>query len=222
MIPCWSCGQAVSRESLFCESCRALQPLRPGIDHFAVLELPRIFALPPDMLEVAFKRLSRLIHPDRFALKSDRERRYSLEHTTALNDAQRTLRVPVKRAEYLLGLWGRPITEESGRSTGAVKGIPLDFLEEVLELREQIADARFEGDQKTLEVRLEEAHERWRGHYARIATLFSELERGHADGSDGRARDALLPELEREVLMLRYMHSMLSEHGVTPTHTRSA
>lgn len=222
MIPCWSCGQAVSRESCFCESCRALQPLRPGIDHFAVLELPRIFALPPDMLEVAFKRLSRLIHPDRFALKSDRERRYSLEHSTALNDAQRTLRVPVKRAEYLLGLWGKPITEESGRPTGPGKGMPLEFLEEVLELREQIAEARFDGDQKVMETKLEEAHERWRSHYARIAALFSELERAQGEGLEGAAQDALLSELEREVLMLRYMHSMLSEHGVTPTHTRSA
>ena len=142
-VSCWSCGAEVPLDALFCPACESLQPPRPGRDYFRILEVPRSFRQDPATLEAAFKRLSRKLHPDRFATASARERRLSLEHATALNDAWRTLKVPVKRAEYLLGLWGRPIGEEASRSAG----LPMEFLEEVMELREAVAEAKFERDE---------------------------------------------------------------------------
>ena len=64
------------------------------------------------MLEHEFHRLSRKLHPDRFARASDDEKEWSLADTALLNDAYRTLRDPIRRTEYLLKLHGAEIGEE--------------------------------------------------------------------------------------------------------------
>jgi molecular chaperone HscB len=53
-------------------------------------------------LQKRFYSMSRLLHPDRFNRASATEKQYSLEATAILNDAYRTLRDPVTRAEYML------------------------------------------------------------------------------------------------------------------------
>ena len=97
MTPCWSCQTPT--DDLFCPSCGKLQPARPK-DAFAVLGLgaPR-FHLEAQAVEKAWRELSRKVHPDRFAKADAKERRFSLEQTTRLNDARKTLKNPVKRAE---------------------------------------------------------------------------------------------------------------------------
>lgn len=203
MKSCWSCAHPLAMRALSCDACHVLQPPNPGRSHFEVLEVPAAFSLAPEVLEASFKRLSRLLHPDRYAGASDRERRFSLEHATALNDAYRTLRVPMKRAEYLLGLWGRKISEEGGR-----KALPLEFLEEVLELQEALMDARLEGDTATLHSKLEHARGLWRQHYEAVVRLFDE---GATLAPE--SREAVLNALEPEVMTLRYLHNLLSELG---------
>jgi len=207
-MTCWNCKQELAADALFCPECETLQPPLPGRDYFQILELPRTFTLAPATLEQAFKRLSRQLHPDRFATASPRVRRLSLEHATALNDANRTLRVPVKRAEYLLELWGRPIGKEDSRSQ-----LPLELMETVMELREQIADAKFEGDQATLSRRLEDVSRQWRDRYASVEALFSQLK----TLSDPTQEKSLMDKLEQELHMLRYLQGILTEHGMSPT-----
>ena len=104
--------------------------------------LPRSFELPPGELEKRFRDLSWQMHPDRFAGAGAGERRLALEKTTALNDAYRTLRDPVRRAAHLLELHGVTIDENR---PGAVKVSP-ELLEEILELREALADAKGAGN----------------------------------------------------------------------------
>lgn len=203
MKNCWSCSHPLPPRVLTCDACHALQPPLPGRSHFEVLEVPATFSLAPDVLEASFKRLSRVLHPDRYASASDRERRFSLEHATALNDAYRTLRVPMKRAEYLLGLWGRKSSEEAGR-----KSLPLSFLEQILELQEALMEARLEGDTSTLTQKLEHVRALWRQHYEQVMRLFDE---GAALAPE--ARDEVLQALEPEVMTLRYLHNLLTELG---------
>jgi DNA-binding NtrC family response regulator len=54
------------------------------------------------ILEKRFRELSLQLHPDRFAHADARERRMSLEQSSALNQAYRTLRDPERRAFSLL------------------------------------------------------------------------------------------------------------------------
>jgi len=112
-------------------------------DYFKVFGLSRSFALDTTTLERDFHRLSRLLHPDRFARASVREQEWSLAATARLNDAYRTLRDPIQRTEYLLKLEGLQIGEEhAGRGKAADRQPPPDLLEEVFELNMQLEEMR--------------------------------------------------------------------------------
>ena len=71
------------------------------------------------LLEHEFHRLSRKLHPDRFARALDNEKQWSLADTALLNDAYRTLKDPMRRTEYLLKLHGAEIGELRQRAQGA-------------------------------------------------------------------------------------------------------
>ena len=103
---------------------------------FYVLGVPRVFHLPDGELERRFHALSRELHPDRFAKAPPRERLEAVQRTTELNDAYRTLKHDVKRAEYLLKLEGFDVADEKAQS---VKADPA-LLAEMMELSEQLSE----------------------------------------------------------------------------------
>jgi molecular chaperone HscB len=103
--PCWSCGGPVEAASPFCPTCHAVQPPRPG-DHFTRLGLPIEFAVDTAELDRLYFALQRQLHPDRFAMRTSRERAISQSLAVALNEAYETLKDPLSRATYLLGLYG--------------------------------------------------------------------------------------------------------------------
>ena len=78
------------------------------------------------------------------------EQEWSLEQSSQLNDAYRTLRDPIKRTQYLLALEGVELEEQSksateeARATGEVKKqiVPPELLEEVFELNMQLEELR--------------------------------------------------------------------------------
>jgi len=62
--------------------------------------VPPVYALDLADAEARFRELSRRFHPDRFAKADPRARRASLQRSVQLNEAWRTLRDPVRRADY--------------------------------------------------------------------------------------------------------------------------
>jgi molecular chaperone HscB len=144
---CWSCGEM--RAAHFCTSCGKVQPPAPA-DHFAYFGLPRKLNLDVANLERDFYLLSRKLHPDLFGTANAREQEWSLEQTSKLNDAYRTLRDPIARTQYLLRLEGVELEEQSkaatekARSTGEMKKqiVPPDLLEDVFELNMQLDELR--------------------------------------------------------------------------------
>ena len=148
-VACWSCSVAHNDITLFCPHCSKIQP-PPGGDFFSVFGLQPRLNLDLPALETEFHRLSRKVHPDRFARAGENEREWSLADTALLNDAYRTLKDPIHRTEYLLKLQGAEIGEEhAGREPGnARKGqkdpsrVPADLLEEVFELNMQLEEMR--------------------------------------------------------------------------------
>ena len=122
--------------------CRKIQP-PPGGDYFSVFGLEERLDLDLAALEHEFHRLSRKVHPDRFARSGDNERQWSLADTALLNDAYRTLKDPLHRTEYLLKLRGAEIGEEhSGKDRKDPSRVPADLLEEVFELNMQLEEMR--------------------------------------------------------------------------------
>jgi molecular chaperone HscB len=94
------------------------------------------YAVDSTRLEAGYRELQSQVHPDRFASATDAERRAAMQWATAANEAYRTLRDPVDRARYLLGLKGFDTQEETNTS------MPADFLMQQMEWREAASDAR--------------------------------------------------------------------------------
>ena len=133
-------------------------------------------------MEREFHRLSRRLHPDRFARATAEEQQWSLANTALLNDAYRTLRDPLQRIEYLLRLEGLKIGEEhAGKGKGADRQPPADLLEEVFELNMQLEEMRMNqkmGENDTaLQSDLTQARTRFEG-------LLSEVDHNLAVRSD--------------------------------------
>ena len=136
-MKCWNCEKDTQGRP-FCPACGKIAARPPGATHFDVFGLPRAYDVDVAALEKQYRELSLKLHPDRFAQAEARERRLSLEQTTALNEAAKTLKDPTKRAFYLLKLHGVDLEREDA---GAQKEMPLEFLEEVMELREALDGA---------------------------------------------------------------------------------
>ncbi len=112
---CWSCG--AMRAAHFCQQCGKVQPPAPA-DYFAFFGLPYKLNLDTAKLEREFYSLSRHLHPDINAVSTDQEQTWSLEKSSQLNDAYRTLKDPITRTAYLLRLQGVQMEEQSQDGNG--------------------------------------------------------------------------------------------------------
>ena len=141
-VACWSCAVAHNDATLFCPHCSKIQP-PPGGDYFSVFGLVPQLDLDLGMLEHQFHKLSRKLHPDRFARAQENEKQWSLADTALLNDAYRTLKDPIRRTEYLLKLHGAEIGEEhAGKDRKDPSRVPADLLEEAFDLNMQLEEMR--------------------------------------------------------------------------------
>ena len=113
-------------------------------NHFDLLGLPLGYAVDLARLDERYRELQSQVHPDRFAAGSDAERRVAMQWATRANEAYRTLRDPVGRARYLLGLKGFDTGEETNTS------MPPDFLMQQMEWREAVAAATAASDAPAL------------------------------------------------------------------------
>jgi molecular chaperone HscB len=128
-----------------------VQPPIP-VDYFTFFGFPRKLNLDTAALEKEFYALSRKLHPDVFGQADTQERTWSLEQSSMLNDAYRTLKDPIRRTEYLLRLEGVELEEQSkqatekARASGELKKqvVPPDLLEEVFELNMHLEELRMQ------------------------------------------------------------------------------
>ena len=156
-LECRTCGAGAPVDEHFCPQCSRILALGRHGDYFGFLGLPRRLTISPPELERRFRELSRQFHPDYFYNASPAERLASLERSSYLNDAYRTLRNPVSRVEHLLAIEGLP----SGTSEAST--VPPALLEEVFALNEEldeIRDLRESGSDPTmLRARLDAARQ---------------------------------------------------------------
>jgi molecular chaperone HscB len=116
---------------------------------YEALDLEPRLTLDPDDLKRRFYDRSRRWHPDRFSRAAAAEQAKALDMTAVLNDAFRTLRDPVARAEYFL--------DQSGIQPS--RHAPPELLEEVFELNMALEELRA-GDESA-RPQLGEARERF-------------------------------------------------------------
>ncbi len=213
-IECWSCSIGHTHSTLFCPHCSKIQP-PPGGDYFQVFGLQRRFHVDLPALEHEFHRLSRKVHPDRFARAGEKERAWSLADTALLNDAYRTLKDPLSRTEYLLKLEGAEIGEEhAGKDRKDPSRVPADLLEEAFELNMQLEEmgmAHKMGEQDPqLQTDLEHAKEKFEG---LLAAVDEDL-RGQWqlwDAGDEAARQAAQKAMVALLDRRRYLRNLVRD-----------
>src|SRR5579863_10282151 len=210
---CWSCGDM--RAAQFCQSCGRVQPPKP-VDYFTFFGLPKKLNIDTAALEREFYELSRRLHPDLCANGEPREQEWSLEQSSQLNDAYRTLKDPIKRTQYLLQLQGIHLEEQSKSATEAarVSGdlkkqvVPPDLLEEVFELNLQLEELRQlkkagEDDPALIEeigrqrLELEEKHEALLEELKGAWTAWDRLAEVDADEERRKILDKMVDVLNR-------------------------
>ena len=117
-------------------------------NHFELFGLPPRYRLDEASLAHAYRALQGAVHPDRYAGATDTEKRLALQASARVNEAYRTLRDPVARAEYLLSL--RDADAETDTR------LPVAFLTRQLERREAAEEASAERDVRALAKLIEE------------------------------------------------------------------
>lgn len=144
---CWSCQGPVAEGGLFCATCKAVQP--PGqIDHFARFAMPPAFDVEGAALDRRYFESQRLLHPDRFAMRTAREKAFSQQQSVCVNEAYETLKDPLKRADYLVHLRGAGVLPE-----GCTLVNDQELLTETMELREALSEAQSPEDVDALDRR---------------------------------------------------------------------
>jgi molecular chaperone HscB len=163
------------------------------MDPFDTLGLPARFAIDLSDSEKRYRDLSRALHPDRYVGRPASERRMALSRAIEVNEAWRTLRDPVKRAEALLRRAGVEIAEDKQAQTDP------ELLMEMMEQREALSDARGAHDSTKLQSLIQSMRNREK-------SVLTALGQG-LDGPDGPAAHALLPVLGE----LRFVRRFLEE-----------
>jgi molecular chaperone HscB len=211
---CKDCGGGAPVDAHFCPQCTKILSIGRHGDYFSFLGLPRKLNVDANDLEQRFRGLSRQFHPDYFFNASPAERRASLERSSYLNDAYRTLKNPVSRLEYLLQIQG--VAARSPEE--ASKQVPPDLLEEVFALNEEldeIRDMRASGTPSdALKVRLEKAREpieaKRATHAAQLEDLFAKWDALVDRSASDADRRPVLEALRERVLERNYINNLLA------------
>jgi len=197
---CKNCNRPMSTP-LVCDFCHALNPAGAVADYFTLLGLPRQFDIDEDPLHRKYLALNRHAHPDYHVADAEEVRNLSLRVSATVNDAYRTLKDPASRAAYLLELLG-------GKSSAKDKSVPEGFLETMMMMQEEIADAQAGGDDQELDRLngvLQTQHD---GLMRRIAGLF----RDHEESVRCEAvRGDRLNEIRKQLNAVSYVRKLLSQ-----------
>jgi molecular chaperone HscB len=168
----------------------ARSPVRgaAGDDPFALLGLAPAYDVDLAALERAFFERSKQLHPDRVAGAPAAERVAQLSRARALNDAYQLVKRPVARAEYLLA--------RAGVTIGDNERLDPTFLMEILDLREELAEARAAGATARVEALQHAMQARRTEALAALPALFAAGE---------------LPAIKDRLILLRYVNRYLEE-----------
>lgn len=149
-VKCWNCGSDINKAIFKCCSCGKLQDCRhpKDVDFFKLLEVEARFEVNSAELSKKFRALQTKVHPDKFAGKDDdREKQNSIDWSTLLNKAYKTLSAPLPRGEYMLRNQLTDKDEEGKTVRSQV------FLTEMMEKNEEVDEADTKSElEKLLEV----------------------------------------------------------------------
>ena len=211
---CRDCGGGAPVDAHFCPQCEKILSLGRHGDYYAFMGLPRRLNLEAAEIERRFRMLSRQFHPDFFYNATTAERRASLERSSYLNDAYRTLKDPVTRLQYLLQMEG----QAPQSPTEASRQVPPALLEQVFALNEEldeVREARSAGAPADVwHARLERARQpieaRRAAHGAELEQLSARWDALADRSAEDPDRTAVLKALAERFLERNYINNLLA------------
>uniref|UniRef100_A0A023EK85 Putative cpij000747 co-chaperone protein hscb mitochondrial n=1 Tax=Aedes albopictus TaxID=7160 RepID=A0A023EK85_AEDAL len=154
---CWSCSKPlVKKDKFFCGSCGTLQRVE-DVDYFKLLDVSNRFDVDSSALTSNFRRLQSMLHPDKFSRRSNEEKANSLEWSSLVNKAYKTLSTPLTRGRYILKRNGVQISEEN-------TSVDPEFLMDMMDKNEAVEEASNYDDldeiDQTLKAEIDELYEK--------------------------------------------------------------
>jgi len=197
---CEHCRRPLSTP-VVCDYCHALNPVASMTDYFTLLGLPRRYDIDPQELRRKFFALNRHAHPDFHVGESSEVQQLSLQVSAGINDAYRTLLDPASRAAYLLELLG-------GKSSAEDKSVPDGFLETMMMLQEDLAEAKAGGNADEMRRIVDVLRTQHDGLIRRIGQLFEEYQEAITCAA---VRSDLLDAIRRQINAVSYVRKLLSQ-----------
>ncbi|MHC4294654.1 MAG: Fe-S protein assembly co-chaperone HscB [Planctomycetota bacterium] len=198
---CKECEKPMSTP-LVCDYCHSLFPQAAAVsDYFTTLGVEQRFDLDENVLREKFLALNRHTHPDYHAEESQEVQLLSLRVSATINDAYRTLKDPASRGEYLLELLG-------GKSSAEEKSVPEGFLETMMMMQEELADAKEVSNENQLANLRQVLQTQYEGLIHRIAGLFRDFETAAACQA---VRTDLLGEIREQLNAVSYVRKLISQ-----------
>ncbi|KAL6267662.1 hypothetical protein P5V15_000737 [Pogonomyrmex californicus] len=130
---CWNCDY-IYKSELFCSKCKVLQELPQNLNYFDIMGIKRNYNVANEEIHRRYRELQKILHPDKFGNKSEKERQISEKLSSLINKAYSTLAHPLKRGLYMLQLKGISIPE-------GTTNLNPEFLMEIMERNEEIENA---------------------------------------------------------------------------------
>jgi molecular chaperone HscB len=168
------------------------------VKYFEALGIRPQLSLDTAALQKRFYELSRQWHPDRFSTRPAAEQVQALETTALLNDAFRTLKDPITRAEYVLAGNGLEAATQRGRD------VPPELLEEVLEFNMALEEA----DPAALD--------RWYAHFRDLLTQIDQELEGLFAAYDADPGPATLAPIRAALNKRKYISNLARDSERAP------
>ncbi|OOF89253.1 Fe-S protein assembly co-chaperone HscB [Rodentibacter ratti] len=117
------------------------------LNPFEIFDLPVDFQLDTQALNARYLELQKALHPDNFVAASAAEQRIAMQKSTEVNDALKTLKDPILRAEAIVAL---NLCEQQDIEQKSTQDVA--FLMQQLQWREQLENVESQKDEQALDA----------------------------------------------------------------------
>jgi molecular chaperone HscB len=124
---CWKCKKTINLSNICCTFCSTIQePINQN--PFELFSLNKTFNINLDLLEERYLSLQSIAHPDRYVRSSEKEKKFSLLHSSNINRSYKKIKNNSERLKILLEINGFKSNDEKSLNDPSL-------LEEIMDIQ---------------------------------------------------------------------------------------